>query len=157
MIRVDAGRELCELLVRAEQLAGRGRLDVAVPFFDSDSRLWQQLIAAAKSGAGIRLLTRPAVNGLQIDLFNELRSLGVRLVHLPRIHAKSVLLSDRCGRHSMGWIGSHNFTKASESVAQELGVAFRGHGSIEAQLHQQALLQLDGWEYHESGNRTLTR
>jgi len=154
MIRVDAGGELGDLLTRAGQLAGRGRLDVAVPFFDTDSGLWQQLVAAAQSGSRVRLLTRPAADDLQAGLFNELAGLGVHLIQLPRIHAKSVLLSDRRGRHSMGWIGSHNFTKASERTAQELGVVFQGSGPVEARLLQQALVQLDAWEYQAKANRT---
>ncbi len=156
MIRVDAGNELCELLTRAGQLAGRGRLDVAVPFFDTDCRLWRRLVAAAQSGSRVRLLTRPAADDFQSELFSELSDLGVRLIHLPRIHAKSVLLSDRRGPHSMGWIGSHNFTKASECTAEELGVVFRGRGPVEARLLQQALIQLDAWEYHANATRKLT-
>jgi len=155
MIRVDAGNELGELLIRAGQLANRGRLDVAVPFFDADSDLWQRLVAAAQSGSRVRLLTRPATDDLQSGLFNELAGLGVRLIYLPRIHAKSVLLSDRQGRHSMGWIGSHNFTKASECTAQELGVVFHGRGAIEARLLQQALIQLDAWEHQAKATRPL--
>lgn len=155
MIRVDAGNDLCELLTRAGQLAKRGRLDVAVPFFDTDSGLWRQLVSAAQSGSQVRLLTRPAADDLHAELFGDLAHLGVRVIQLPRIHAKSMLLSDWCGRHSMGWIGSHNFTKASERTAQELGIVFRGRGPIEAQLMQQALLQLDAWEYETRANRRL--
>jgi phosphatidylserine/phosphatidylglycerophosphate/cardiolipin synthase-like enzyme len=155
MIRVDAGNELGELMTRAGQLADRGRLDVAVPFFDTDSGLWQRLVAAAQSGSRVRLLTRPAADDLHAELFRDLTGLGVRLIHLPRIHAKSVLLSDRRGPHSMGWIGSHNFTKASECTAQELGVMFRGSGHVEARLLQQALIQLDAWEYQAHATRTL--
>jgi phosphatidylserine/phosphatidylglycerophosphate/cardiolipin synthase-like enzyme len=155
MIRVDAGDDLCELLTRAGQLADRGRLDVAVPFFDTDSGLWRQLVSAAQSGSRVRLLTRPAADDLHAEHFGEFARLGVRVVHLPRIHAKSVLLSDRTGRHPMGWIGSHNFTKASELTAQELGIVFRGRGLIEARLMQQALLQLDAWEYEAKANRKL--
>ncbi|MBX3451332.1 MAG: phospholipase D family protein [Planctomycetaceae bacterium] len=155
MIRVDAGDELCELLTRAGQLADRGRLDVAVPFFDADSRLWRQLVSAAQSGSRVRLLTRPAADHLHAELFDALTRLGVRVIHLPRIHAKSVLLSDRTGRHPMGWVGSHNFTKASELTAQELGIVFRGRGLIEARLMQQALLQLDAWEHEAKSNRKL--
>src|SRR5262245_37855631 len=131
MVRVDAGDDLCELLTRASQLADRGRLDVAVPFFDADSVLWRRLVSAAESGSRVRLLTRPAADYLYSQLFEDLARLGVRVIPLPRIHAKSVLLSDRRGRHSMGWIGSHNFTKASEGAAQELGVVFRGYGPVE--------------------------
>lgn len=155
MIRVDAGEQLCDLLTRAGQLAERGRLDVAVPFFDTDSDLWRRLVAAVHSGSHVRLLTRPAADQLQSELFDELSCLGVRVIHLPRIHAKSVLLADRCGRHSMGWIGSHNFTKASECTAQELGVVFRGQGPVEARLLQQALIQLDAWEYEAKSARKL--
>jgi phosphatidylserine/phosphatidylglycerophosphate/cardiolipin synthase-like enzyme len=156
MIRVDAGNELCELLTRAGQLGERGRLDVAVPFFDTDSGLWRRLVAAAQSGSRVRLITRPATDDFQLQLFSELSGLGVRLIRLPSIHAKSVLLSDRRGRHSMGWIGSHNFTKASESTAQELGVVFLGSGAVEARLLQQALIQLDAWEYQANATRKLT-
>lgn len=155
MIRVDAGDELWELLTRADQLADRGRLDVAVPFFDADSGLWRQTVSAAQSGSRVRLLTRPAPDYLHSKLFADLARFGVRLIQLPRIHAKSVLLSDRRGRHSMGWIGSHNFTNASESAAQELGVVFRGCGPIEARLLQQALTQLDAWEYESKVTRKL--
>lgn len=155
MIRVDAGTELCELLTRAGQLGPRGRLDVAVPFFDADSGLWQRLVTATMAGSRVRLLTRPANDPLQAELFGELLGLGVRVVYLPRIHAKSVLLADRRGPHSMGWIGSHNFTKASECTAQELGVVFCGSGPIEARLLQQALSQLDVWEYEARATREL--
>jgi phosphatidylserine/phosphatidylglycerophosphate/cardiolipin synthase-like enzyme len=141
------------LLTRAGQLAYRGRLDVAVPFFDTDSALWQRLVAAAQSGSKVRLLTRPAADQLRADLFGELSYLGVRVIHLPRIHAKSVLLSDRRGPHSMGWIGSHNFTKASECMAHELGVVFRGCGPVESRLMQQALIQLDAWEHDAKATR----
>ena len=77
MIRVDGGNELCELLTRADQLAERGRLDVAVPFFDTDSGLWRRLVAAAQSGSRVRLLTRPAADDFQSQLFRELSGLGV--------------------------------------------------------------------------------
>jgi phosphatidylserine/phosphatidylglycerophosphate/cardiolipin synthase-like enzyme len=155
MIRVDAGDDLCELLTCAGQLADRGRLDIAVPFFDADSELWRRLVFAARSGSRMRLLIRPAHDQLHSELFGDLARLGVRVIQLPRIHAKSVLLSDRRGRHSMGWIGSHNFTKASEGAAQELGVAFRGPGPVEARLLQQALIQLDAWAYEAKANRKL--
>jgi hypothetical protein len=155
MIRVDAGNDLCELLTQAGQLGHRGRLDVAVPFFDTDSALWQRLVVAARSGSRVRLLTRPAADQLQADMFGELSYLGVHVVHLARIHAKSVLLSDRRGGHSMGWIGSHNFTRASECSAQELGVVFRGCAPVEARLLQQALIQLDAWEYEAKATRKL--
>jgi phosphatidylserine/phosphatidylglycerophosphate/cardiolipin synthase-like enzyme len=153
MIRIDAGNDLCELLSCAEQLARRGRLDVAVPFFDVESGLWRRLVAAAESGSRVRLLTRPPSNELQASLFENLRELGVRLVQLPHVHAKSVLLTDRKGRHSTGWIGSSNFTKASESTAQELGVVFRGRGPVETRLIQQALIQMDAWEYRARADR----
>jgi len=42
MIRVDAANEFCEPLIRAQQLTDRGRLDVAVPFFDADGQLWRE-------------------------------------------------------------------------------------------------------------------
>ena len=155
MIRVDAGNELCELLTHAGQLADRGHLDVAVPFFDADSRVWRLLVAAVQSGSPVRFLTRPASDQLQSELFDELSHLGVRVIHLPRIHAKSVLLSDRRGRHSMGWIGSHNFTKASERTAQEMGVVFRGRGPIETRLLQQALTHFDAWECEWKARREL--
>jgi phosphatidylserine/phosphatidylglycerophosphate/cardiolipin synthase-like enzyme len=147
MIKVDAGNELSELLTRAKQLGDRARLDVAVPFFDTDSHLWQLLSAAAQSGSRVRLLTRPAEDALQVEHFSNLSDLGVRLVHLPRIHAKAVLLCDRGGRHSMGWIGSHNFTKTSERTAEELGIVFSGMGSVEIRLLQEAMTQLDAWAY----------
>lgn len=156
MIRVDAGNDLCELLTRAGQLADRGRLDVAVPFIDADSGLWQRLVCAAESGARVRLLTKPATQHLFAEQFEQLTRLGVRIVPLPRIHAKSMLLTDCRGKHSMGWIGSHNFTKASESTAQELGVVFGGVGPLEARLMQQALIQLDAWEGEAKAHRKLT-
>ena len=117
--------------------------------------MWRRLVAAAKAGSSVRLLTRPATDDLQFGLFSELTDLGARLIYLPRIHAKSVLLTDRRGPHSMGWIGCHNFTKASERTAQELGVVFQGRGPVETRLLQQALLQLDSWEYQANANRSL--
>jgi len=155
MIQIDTGNELSELLTHAGQLADRGHLDIAVPFFDTDSGLWRLLVAAVQSGSRVRLLTRPAADQLQSELFCELAHLGVRVIHLPRIHAKSVLLSDRRGRHSMGWIGSHNFTKLSECRAQELGVVFRGQSPVETRLLQQALSQLDAWEYESNSRRKM--
>ena len=145
MINIDAGGEIPELLIRSEQLRDRGRLDVTVPFFDTDSRLWGLLVSAARAGSRVRLMSRPPVDALQSEHFADLVDLGVRLVQLPRVHAKLVLLSDCGGRHSMGWIGSHNFTKASENTAQELGVVFRGSGAVETRLLQQALIQMDAW------------
>lgn len=147
MIRVDPGNDLHELLTRAEQLGPVARLDVAVPFYDTDSDLWRRLMATTQSGARVRLLTRPPADQLRSDLFGTLSDMGVRLVYLPRIHAKSVMLSDHGGRHSMGWIGSHNFTKASERTALELGITFSGQGSVETHLLQQALLRFDAWEH----------
>ena len=111
MIRVDAGHELHELLIRAEQLGGEARLDIVVPFFDADSRLWRSMIAAAETGSCVRLLTRPATNALEASHFGDLAELGVRTVFLPGVHAKAVLLSDRCGRYSMGWVGSPQLHK----------------------------------------------
>jgi phosphatidylserine/phosphatidylglycerophosphate/cardiolipin synthase-like enzyme len=146
MIRVDAGDDLFELLARAQQLGQRARLDVAVPFFDADGELWTLLESAVLSGARVRLMTRPQSDTPHADLISDLRRAGMRMVPLPKIHAKSVLLTDRKGPHSMGWIGSHNFTKASERTAQELGVAFGGNGNVESRLLQQALIQFDAWD-----------
>lgn len=146
MIRVDAGDDLYELLTRAQQLGQGARLDVAVPFFDADGELWTLLESAVKSGTRVRLMTRPQSETPHVEILSKLCKAGLRMVPLPRIHAKSVLLTDRKGTHSMGWIGSHNFTKASERTAQELGVAFRGNGSVESRLLQQALIQFDAWD-----------
>ncbi len=153
MIRVDAGNDLRELLTRAGQLGAAARLDVAVPFYDTDSDLWRSLTATAESGARVRLLTRPPADQSTSDLFDSLSVMGVHLVYLPRIHAKSVMLSDLDGRHSMGWIGSHNFTKASEHTALELGVAFSGNNPVGTRLLQQALLRFEAWEHHARLNR----
>lgn len=153
MIQVDAGNKLFELLARAEQLGDRSRLDIAVPFFDTDSQLWELLVAAVLSGSRVRLMTRPAEDALHSDLFDTLSDRGVRVIQLPRIHAKSFLLSDRKGRHSMGWIGSHNFTRSSERTALELGIVFSGNGGAGARLMQQALVQLDAWESAGRTNR----
>ena len=146
MIRLDVGNELHELLACAGQLGRRSCLDVATPFFDTDSKLWRSLVAAATAGSRVRLVTRPATSALEANHFTYLNALGVRLAFLPTLHAKAILLSDRKGPCSRGWIGSHNFTKASESTAHELGVAFGGRGTTEARLLQQALIQIDCWD-----------
>lgn len=156
MIRVDAGNDLRELLTRAEQLGRAARLDVAVPFYDGDGDLWRRLVAATHSGARVRLLTRPPEDQLRAAMLCDLSKTGIRLICLPWIHAKSVILSDYGGRHSMGWIGSNNFTKASEQTSLELGIAFGGHGSVENRLLQQALLRFDAWEHQAQSKRTRT-
>jgi hypothetical protein len=153
MIRVDAGKDLQELMTRAEQLGPAARLDVAIPFYDTDSDLWRRLMATTQAGSRVRLLTRPPADQLTFDLFGDLTDMGVRLVHLPTIHAKSIMLSDLGGRHSMGWIGSHNFTKASERTALELGITFSGPGGVENRLLQQTLLRFDAWEHQARMNR----
>ena len=153
MIRVDTGNDLRELLLRAVQLGTDARLDVAVPFYDTDSENWRLLVAAADAGSRVRLLTRPGQDALHEELLRELVHNGVRVVHLPRLHAKAFLLSHKACCHSAGWVGSHNFTNASESSAQELGVAFRGRGRLEYCLLQQALMQLDAWE--QEGQRRI--
>lgn len=146
MIQIDGGKAIAELLTRAEQLGDRSRLDVAVPFVDTDSNLFELLIGAVSSGARVRFITRPPHDASRSEILVTLSDQGVRVVQLPRIHAKLFILSDRYQRHSMGWIGSHNFTKASERTAQELGVVFSGNSVAGARLIQQALLQLDAWE-----------
>jgi len=146
MIRVDAGNDLHELLNRAVQLGKSARLDVAVPFYDTDGSLWRRLTAACESGARVRLLARPG-DAMRERILHELSDSGARVIRLPRLHAKTFLLTHKACRHSMGWIGSHNFTKASENTAQELGVAFWGPGRLENRLLQQALIQLNAWEH----------
>lgn len=95
------------------------------------------------------------------DLIDQYGYRTLRLVAEVPQQASTLRITGRaptttwCGRHSMGWIGSHNFTKASERTAQELGIVFRGRGPIEARLMQQALLQLDAWEYETRANRKL--
>lgn len=155
MIRVDTGNDLHELLLRAVQLGSNARLDVAVPFYDTDSANWRLLVSAAESGTRVRLLTRPGQDALHEELLQELFRNGIRIVRLPRLHAKAFLLSHKACCHSMGWVGSHNFTNASESSAQELGVVFRGRGCLEHRLLQQALVQLDAWE--QEGQRRLRK
>ncbi len=155
MIRVDTGNDLRELLLRAVQLGNDARLDAAVPFYDTDSANWRLLLAAAEAGSRVRLLTRPGQDALHDDLLRELFRNGIRIVRLPRLHAKVFLLSHKACCHSMGWVGSHNFTNASEDSAQELGVVFQGRGCIEYRLLQQALVQLDAWE--QEGQRGLRK
>ena len=155
MIRVDAGDSLFELLTRAHQLGQRARLDVAVPFFDADGGLWTLLESAVMSGVRVRLMTRPQFDKPHANLISDLCRAGMRMVPLPRIHAKTVLLTDRKGPHSMGWIGSHNFTKASERTAQELGVVFGGNGNVESRLLQQALIQFDAWDQQANATYCL--
>ena len=54
----------------------------------------------------------------------------------------------------MGWIGSHNFTKASESTAQKWASCF-ARGPIEARLLQQTPIQFDAWAYRATVTRKV--
>lgn len=64
------------------------RLDVAVPFYDTDSDLWRRLMAATQCGVRVRLLTRPPLDELSADLFTEMSNMGVRLVYVLLQHGK---------------------------------------------------------------------
>ena len=147
MIEIDQGRRLLELLERAAQEGYRGRLDVATPFLDADSRLYRLLLVAARNGLQTRLLTRLDRRLAQYGLASELVGVGVRLYNVPTLHAKAVMLECEAGHQRLGWIGSANFTAASESRCLELGVMVAGNEAAETQILMSLKGLLDGWVY----------
>lgn len=147
MIELDQGRRLQELLERAAQDGHRGRLDVATPFLDSDSRLYRLLLLAARNGLKTRLLTRIDRRLAQYGLAPELVGAGVRLCNVPTLHAKAVMLEGASDRQRLGWIGSANFTTASESSCLELGVMIAGNEAMEVRILTLLKGLLDGWAF----------
>lgn len=147
MIALDQGRRLQELLERAAQDGYRGRLDVATPFLDSDSRLYRLLLTAARNGLKTRLLTRVDRRLAQYGLTPELVGAGVRVCNVPTLHAKAVMLEGAADRQRLAWIGSANFTTASESSCLELGVMIAGNGATEVRLLTSLKGLLDGWAF----------
>lgn len=147
MIELDQGRRLQELLERAAQDGYRGRLDVATPFLDSDSRLYRLLLMAARNGLNTRLLTRVDRRLALYGLAPELVGAGVRLCNIPTLHAKAVMLEGADDRQRLAWIGSSNFTTASESGCLELGVLIVGHETLEVRILTLLRGLLDGWAF----------
>lgn len=147
MIELDKGRRLQELLERAACDGCRGCLDVATPFIDGDSRLYRLLLAAARNGLQTRLLTRLDRRLAQYGLAHELVAAGVRLYDVPNLHAKAVMLECEAGRQRLGWIGSANFTTASEKACLELGVIAAGNNMPETRILSSLRGLLDGWAF----------
>ena len=145
MIQLDRGQRLQELLERAVQDGHQGRLDVATPFLDSESRLYRLLLNAARKGVKTRLLTRIDQRLAQYALTPELVDAGVRLCNIPTLHAKVVLLETAADHQRLAWIGSANFTTASERKCVELGVAVAGSHEKEVRLLTSLKGLLDGW------------
>ena len=118
MVAIDLGSGLEELLNRAVALAGHGtRLDVAVPFFDYDSRLWQLLVSAAQKRATVRLLTRQPPESDKQDELSRLLKAGANVVLVPSLHAKALVWVGRTHEDVLGYVGSHNLTLSSEEKA----------------------------------------
>jgi phosphatidylserine/phosphatidylglycerophosphate/cardiolipin synthase-like enzyme len=147
MIELDQGQHLQELLERAAQDSRGARLVVATPFLEGDSRLYRLLLAAARNGSQVRLLTRLDRRLAQYGLARELIDAGVRLCNLPKLHAKAVTLDFDAHHQRLGWIGSANFTTASENGSLELGVIVAGNDMLESRVLTSLRGLLDGWAY----------
>ena len=146
MIRIDRGNDLLRILQRAEQVGQQAYLDVAMPFFHSRSRLARQLVTVVRKGVPTRLLTRPADNASHSGLISSLEDMGAKIVSIPHLHAKAVLLCLRRPASWCGWIGSLNFLPRAEELALDLGIAFFGRGTTEALLAQQCQAIFANWE-----------
>src|SRR5687768_8878064 len=132
MIALDDGPGLQRLLSHIAQHSERGdMLFAVVAFIDEDSHAWSCTLSAAKAGAGVRLITRPAINPGLTSGLADLRRLGGRVTLLPRVHAKAFIWFDASSRRRVAFVGSTNFTSASELRSIELGLLISGDGAIE--------------------------
>jgi phosphatidylserine/phosphatidylglycerophosphate/cardiolipin synthase-like enzyme len=147
MITLDRGRGLEELLHRAVAFAGPGtRLDVAVPFFDSDSRLWKLIFLAARKKATVRLLTREPEETTKQEELTQLLEARAKVVLVPNLHAKALVWLGRTREDMLGYVGSHNLTLSSEDWSLEMGIIFRGRGMVEMLLLRDMFMAFDHWE-----------
>jgi phosphatidylserine/phosphatidylglycerophosphate/cardiolipin synthase-like enzyme len=146
MIRVDLGNDLFEIMKSACRMERSARLDVAIPFYDEGSALIRLLMKAVSSGVTLRLLTRPGETITNKSVLTNFEDLGANIVRIPSLHAKVLILSDISNNMVMGWIGSHNFTRASENSSLEMGISLMGNDPITISLTKQALLYLDAWK-----------
>jgi phosphatidylserine/phosphatidylglycerophosphate/cardiolipin synthase-like enzyme len=147
MIRVDNGAFMTKIFESAAvKLPEWRRLDVLSPFFDTNASTWRLMHAARNSGLAVRLFTRwPEEPEKQAALILS-QKLGIRVGLAANLHAKGVLLSGTSARYHAGWIGSHNLTRSSEVVCFELGVAFAGEGTWEAELYRDLLSWISSLE-----------
>jgi phosphatidylserine/phosphatidylglycerophosphate/cardiolipin synthase-like enzyme len=154
MITIDRGTGLEGLLDRAFAFAGPGtRLDVAVPFFDPDSRLWKLLSLAAEKKATVRILTRhPQDTAMQSALF-RLLEVRAKVVLVPNLHAKALVWMGHAKDDTVGYVGSHNLTLSSEARSLEIGIVFRGRGTVEMILLRDLFMAFDDWEQSASLER----
>jgi HKD family nuclease len=146
MIRVDLGNDLIEILKRAIRMGRDARLDVAVPFYDVSSTLMRLLVEAVNAGVCLRLLTRPEEANSEKNILENFEDAGAYVIKISSLHAKSMILSHVRNNGAMGWIGSHNFTQASERSSLEMGISLMGNDPLEISLMQQVLLHFDVWE-----------
>jgi phosphatidylserine/phosphatidylglycerophosphate/cardiolipin synthase-like enzyme len=143
-----------ELLNRAVAFAAPGtRLDVAVPFFDDDSRLWQLLVSAAQERATVRLLTREPPESVKQESLSGLLNLGAKVVLVPYLHAKALVWVGRNHEDILGYVGSHNLTQSSEVLALEMGIVVRGRGTVEMVLARDVYSAFERWERSARRNR----
>ena len=126
-----------ELLSRIESRSVcRCRLYVITPFVEAGSRGWRAILAAARTGAVVSLITRSPAS---VDLANEfhaLRALGGRTVFRDNLHAKALLWFGNSTRDKAAFVGSHNFTLASERHSVELGLFVVGEGPVEDAIYR---------------------
>jgi phosphatidylserine/phosphatidylglycerophosphate/cardiolipin synthase-like enzyme len=146
VIELDQGHRLHEILERAAQGNVQSRLDVSTPFLDGDSRLFRLMLKAAQRGVQTRLLTRLDRRLAQYGLIPQLVGAGVRLCNVPMLHAKAVILENSIYRQKVGWIGSANFTTASEGNCLELGVLVTGDAAAEFTVLAGLSGFFDAWE-----------
>ena len=66
-------------------------------------------------------------------------------MNVPTLHAKAVILESEIDQERLGWIGSANFTIASECRCLELGVMVAGKDAAEARILTSLKCLLDGW------------
>jgi phosphatidylserine/phosphatidylglycerophosphate/cardiolipin synthase-like enzyme len=72
------------------------------------------------------------------------------------LHAKAVMLEYEANGQQLGWIGSSNFTTASERRCLELGVMIGGNKAAEMRILTTLKGLLDGWA-HADGKRNTMR
>jgi phosphatidylserine/phosphatidylglycerophosphate/cardiolipin synthase-like enzyme len=93
-------------------------------------------LAAARAGAVVSLVTRSPASPDLANAFGALRAFGGRTVFVDNLHAKGLLWFGDSTRDKAAFVGSHNFTLASEHHSVELGLFALGEGLVENTVYR---------------------
>jgi hypothetical protein len=136
MVLLDEGPGLRAALRQiARRPQRRGTLYVLAPFIEAETALWRATLGIARAGARVLLFTRQTLDHQILSAIREFILCGGRTVFLGNLHAKAFLWLPDSPKERAAFIGSHNFTRSSETTAIELGVLIWGDGSIEARIY----------------------